>query len=240
VSFLRGYHHGSHFLVLRFQSPEGDSCLFYTIQVQVGSNLPENEFQSPEGDSCLFYSSPIGKNRQNSPKVSVPRRGFVSFLRLTACGPSPGGSVSVPRRGFVSFLPSPVREPAAPRSPVSVPRRGFVSFLRCAAPRGAHEGPEMFQSPEGDSCLFYPTRLPQIGRGSQLAATSLPVCGLWTPPLRASVTQTECFSEIRASPYTSKSGGVLVFLAFLLTICSIVFLLPTTGSGLQFGFCEHR
>ena len=90
-----------------FQSPEGDSLFFYpqgsgavdaAYRVSVPRRgfvvfLPEGiykayfryqaSFQSPEGDSLFFYkrlrkSSP----RSSAESVSVPRRGFVVFLRV--------------------------------------------------------------------------------------------------------------------------------------------------------------
>ncbi len=94
-----------------FQSPEGDSLFFYngTRLVEEGVadgegdvsvprrgfivflpemetqpvNVAVYEFQSPEGDSLFFYA---GDERRGQPLphavvVSVPRRGFIVFLR---------------------------------------------------------------------------------------------------------------------------------------------------------------
>ena len=67
------------------------------------------------------------------------------------------GEVSIPRRGFTSFLrTSDKRGRAAESLLVSIPRRGFTSFLLSYV--GGSE-PCMarveFQSPEGDSLHFY-------------------------------------------------------------------------------------
>jgi hypothetical protein len=119
------------FQIARFQSPEGDSCLFYLDdKAEVNPVVVLNvEFQSPEGDSCLFY---VSEGQQRSSK---------------------GKLVSVPRRGFVSFLPG---SPAAPPTEVNCfsPPKGIRVFSTWNSSRRSTYA-SMFQSPEGDSCLFY-------------------------------------------------------------------------------------
>ena len=73
------------YLDIKFQSPEGDSLFFYLSIGQV-LTLPDCWFQSPEGDSLFFYQEryayelPLTELR----RVSVPRRGFIVFLRQLA------------------------------------------------------------------------------------------------------------------------------------------------------------
>ena len=65
-----------------FQSPEGDSLFFYNRDSELS---PEQVigFQSPEGDSLFFYWT-RRVEELGIDKVSVPRRGFIVFLREEA------------------------------------------------------------------------------------------------------------------------------------------------------------
>ena len=99
-----------------------------------------------------------GAARLDQAQVSVPRRGFVVFLRVYVeylSGQS--FQVSVPRRGFVVFLLILITDQLAEAkgAHVSVPRRGFVVFLPVALGFGALAWDWWFQSPEGDSLFFY-------------------------------------------------------------------------------------
>ena len=87
-------------------------------------------FQSPEGDSSLFYAYADQ---------------FVDFEDI---------SFSPPKgiRLFSTNLSVPPR--TRRKTFVSVPRRGFVSFL-LAINVLVEDGKVVFQSPEGDSSLFY-------------------------------------------------------------------------------------
>ena len=88
-----------------FQSPEGDSLFFYAADMVVEETIVEgrfsppkgircfstcrrstshrsaDKFQSPEGDSLFFYGVGNLKSSYFQFHVSVPRRGFVVFLR---------------------------------------------------------------------------------------------------------------------------------------------------------------
>ena len=91
-----------------FSPPKGIHC-FSTLDGLAA--LVEDwaiRFQSPEGDSLFFYPGGHNPGRTGSRWVSVPRRGFIVFLRFRGDhGRSyvgDHGRVSVPRRGFIVFL----------------------------------------------------------------------------------------------------------------------------------------
>jgi hypothetical protein len=163
------------------------------IGVDVGFGY---SFQSPEGDSCLFYL-PLGEpsTEMDGPMGFIPPKGILCFdtrargrsgFRFLGCP----GVVSVPRGGFVPFLPRSIPLTLTRRAPwsltgfsppkgilsfdthwaghpdeiiaipngadrVSVPRRGFSAVihaqpLNCKLPVLCLKE---FQSPEGDSLL---------------------------------------------------------------------------------------
>ena len=87
-----------------FQSPEGDSLFFYRFWGKAGDC--DVRFQSPEGDSLFFYQSRRHPPRQKAtPRSFSPPKGIRCFSTLLAKQDrlrTP--PVSVPRRGFVVFL----------------------------------------------------------------------------------------------------------------------------------------
>ena len=116
-----------------FQSPEGDSLFFYDPGGGRKSS-GVSVFQSPEGDSLFFYAiEAVGAKTLTTTHVSVPRRGFIVFLRgaMASCLAPILKSFSPPKgiHCFSTCLDS-IRQ-----------RRGGISIL--------------FQSPEGDSLFFY-------------------------------------------------------------------------------------
>jgi hypothetical protein len=118
----------------------------------------EAKFQSPEGDSSLFYS-------QSPPcwcwwySCFSPPKGIRLFsTRLNfSLECSQSRACFSPPKGIRLFSTRNRHRVGAGGTRVSVPRRGFVSFLRgCAGETWSFtEGPFPFQSPEGDSSLFY-------------------------------------------------------------------------------------
>ena len=161
----------------RFQSPEGDSGLCYTAEVERRVRLLVS-FSPPKGIQ-VFATKWRGGVKMAQEEVSVPRRGFRSLLqgrtRLMAHRDSLGFSppkgiqvfatskpslamsikaarqVSVPRRGFRSLLLNGnATQPAAQDSAVSVPRRGFRSLLLPSPPaRLPLAGLRGFSPPKG-------------------------------------------------------------------------------------------
>ena len=115
--------------LLGFSPPKGIRC-FSTRRLTVRPHVGQPCFSPPKGIHCfstwhrLLWRWPIQY-------VSVPRRGFVVFLRGQFRGyVGRGGTrVSVPRRGFIVFL----LDEMSPSIPVAFE----------------------FQSPEGDSLFFY-------------------------------------------------------------------------------------
>ena len=217
--------------IAKFQSPEGDSLFFYPNS-NLTNALQSTWFQSPEGDSLFFYdpSLPQALSHWISP-VSVPRRGFVVFLRGRSAILNSGQKmVSVPRRGFVVFLLL---------SPVS---------NRAQVPLSYHFDLTTDTEVEITSG--------QIGRKSHLATTLTLVCTMQTPPFCTVVPPTPHFFEIRLSmgamgrgrtmlwshprPTFSKSehrripqkpGGRSVFSRHFLYICPCLQTSSTTCSG---------
>ena len=92
-------------------------------------------------------------------EVSVPRRGFIVFLREHVSDGKCAGffsSVSVPRRGFIVFLHEKGPLIQSLLRKVSVPRRGFIVFLQVM--RLGAEGwaaRAKFQSPEESVAEFH-------------------------------------------------------------------------------------
>jgi len=145
-----------------FQSPEGDSLFFYEWKLVNTVTANGDGFQSPEGDSLFFYGSvPMGETFHTftvDAGVSVPRRGFVVFLRGTqwrSTGPTPTGFS--PPKGIRCFSTLGRRGSGH----LAGPAGGFQSpegdslFFYLAILIAGNGGDAAFQSPEGDSLFFY-------------------------------------------------------------------------------------
>ena len=143
---------------------------------------------------------------------------YVVNLDPDAQHSSSDGHVSVPRRGFIVFLRSLCLKAAELLKPVSVPRRGFIVFLQMSYKKFFFTLAAAFQSPEGDSLFFYRYLTSQIGHDSHLATTLTFVCAMRTSPFRARAPLALHFSQIRASPRAPKTRGMLGFLYSTITI----------------------
>jgi len=135
-----------------FQSPEGDSSLFYPEGERL--EIPGLSFQSPEGDSSLFYWPRSDGIKRAAPRFSPPKGIRLFSTRSAVPETLDCILVSVPRRGFVSFLPEGIKAVRVKGESFSPPKgiRLFSTKLRV----GSHHPQTLgFQSPEGDSSLFY-------------------------------------------------------------------------------------
>ena len=141
-----------------FSPPKGIRCFSTLVGFRLDS-VASLGFQSPEGDSLFFYPKvTFSKAMLVKQIVSVPRRGFVVFLRGTGVHQETWLDIPCfsPPKGIRCFSTQiSGRCPmTAQELHVSVPRRGFVVFLHGAVGRRSCPWP-MFQSPEGDSLFFY-------------------------------------------------------------------------------------
>ena len=149
---------------------------------------PTNSVSVPRRGFIVFLREQNEWVRREGCRVSVPRRGFIVFLHVTTLWVNWIALGFSPPKGIHCFstIPITMGPCEVAYDIVSVPRRGFIVFLRGRRPSVPNH-PLKFQSPEGDSLFFY---VCQCGHFLLRYYVSVPRRGFivflpWEEPLRA-------------------------------------------------------